>query len=550
MASFGAFGSGGGGGGSSGGVSQISSVATGPITLAVTTGGSDTPSPDREAFLLIGDYSAFPFATVDAALAALPRNLSKFYHKVNIGAGTFAGFTVQGFQGSGTLDVKGTLAAASPTTGAQSGTAGSGTSSTAIKKPTAAANWTVGELRGKTVRITGGGGYYADTQALVASNLGPCLRRIKDNTIDTLSIDALTGLDSTTTFEIMDAATIVTACGDLYQDTLSYCAGVISNANRTLLRDIKAADVSALFGVLAQVNKFLEMYNLDVPVSLFCGIGAYDTDNLTLSDSWLHGGSAAHADLYSGDRLSARRLVVDNARLQASYFTRAALSSDAKSCTGNALKVTSVDYAIVDLNANSCTATPLVARACAHLEPGSLGIVGTNAGTTYGADIGNGGQYFLTGATLAGSSGNQLLIEGEDNISWTALSAGTWARRGTFAYWGVGSTRWAGKVSGYQAETLEKTADYTLSLDDCGRVLKLNSAVGRTFTLPNSFPEGWCCTVIQTNTAQATFAPASGATLVNVDSDDKTAGRWALVTLVVNSNSGTNAQWVLGGRTG
>ena len=78
----------------------------------------------------------------------------------------------------------------------------------------------------------------------------------------------------------------------------------------------------------------------------------------------------------------------------------------------------------------------------------------------------------------------RVVIEGLDAVSWTELALGTWARKGTFVYWGSGPTRWAGAVSGYYGDVNEQIVDYTLTLADAGRIVEINAGTGNNVTLP------------------------------------------------------------------
>jgi hypothetical protein len=97
----------------------------------------------------------------------------------------------------------------------------------------------------------------------------------------------------------------------------------------------------------------------------------------------------------------------------------------------------------------------------------------------------------------------------------------------------------------------DATASVTLAAaTHMGRVLDLTSASAVTVTLPNSLPVGFSVTVIQAGAGQVTFSPASGATLRHRQSHTKTAGQYAMVTLVVRANAGgSSADYVLAGDT-
>jgi hypothetical protein len=69
-------------------------------------------------------------------------------------------------------------------------------------------------------------------------------------------------------------------------------------------------------------------------------------------------------------------------------------------------------------------------------------------------------------------------------------------------------------VSGDNTNTPhEKTANYTLLHADGDQETRINSATGKTVTLPKNFPAGWGCWVTQEGAGQLTFAPESGATM-------------------------------------
>jgi hypothetical protein len=72
------------------------------LQLAVDpVAGSDTPSEDRPATLFGGDFTAFPFATLQAAVDSLP-NPWKENCQITLAAGVHpGGFTLQNLQGNG-----------------------------------------------------------------------------------------------------------------------------------------------------------------------------------------------------------------------------------------------------------------------------------------------------------------------------------------------------------------------------------------------------------------------------------------------------------------
>ena len=167
----------------------------GSITLAVSTAGSDTPSANRPFKITKGDFSTYPFATIQAAINSLPKNIKKSHTiTVNVGAGTFDGFDITGFVfGAQTMFVNGTRATFTPVTGPSSGTATSGGDGTITLTD---ANWTTGDLVGKFLNITAG---------LGAGYIIP----IKLNTTDTIEVSHSVSLDVTTEFTIEDVVTLI-----------------------------------------------------------------------------------------------------------------------------------------------------------------------------------------------------------------------------------------------------------------------------------------------------------------------------------------------------
>ena len=172
------------------------------LLLAVNSSGSDAATTTRPKNLAPGDYTAEPFITLQEALNAARRHRtfvalnSNQDITITMGAGTFAGADLEGLAGGGTITLQGTWSDVTPTTGAQAGTAGAATTPTALKKPTAAANWTADDLNGSFVRIIGGAGVGA-------------IRPIIDTTTDTLTIHSISGLNSTSIFEIVEPGTII-----------------------------------------------------------------------------------------------------------------------------------------------------------------------------------------------------------------------------------------------------------------------------------------------------------------------------------------------------
>lgn len=89
----------------------------------------------------------------------------------------------------------------------------------------------------------------------------------------------------------------------------------------------------------------------------------------------------------------------------------------------------------------------------------------------------------------------------------------------------------------------------TLSATERGTILTMSNASAITVTLHASADVGYSVTVYQKGAGQVTFTAASGATLRNRQTQTKTAGQYATVTLFVEANAGSAAVWVLAGDT-
>lgn len=91
---------------------------------------------------------------------------------------------------------------------------------------------------------------------------------------------------------------------------------------------------------------------------------------------------------------------------------------------------------------------------------------------------------------------------------------------------------------------------YTVAAADKGMIITLTNASAITLTLPDSLPKGFTCLVAQMGAGQVTFTPSGGATRQNRLGFTKSAGQYAVCSLIVTSNAGSAAVWVLGGDVG
>lgn len=82
---------------------------------------------------------------------------------------------------------------------------------------------------------------------------------------------------------------------------------------------------------------------------------------------------------------------------------------------------------------------------------------------------------------------------------------------------------------------VSKTANYTIEIEDVGKIVQMNIASANTLTIPadltTNFPIGSQLVILQVNTGQTTLTPAVGVTL-NGTPGVKLRSRWSSATLV------------------
>lgn len=395
------------------------------LTVAVSTSGNDS-NASRPEKLVGGDWSSMPFATPQAALNAIPKGLD---HDVivQIGAGTFAGFVAHGFMGKGRLRIAGSKSLSSVTTGSNSGTAGSGTTTTSMNKPTAASNWTASDLRGKFLVITSGGGESGD------SNF-PTIRPIKSNTTTALEVDFIYGMDNTSVFQIVDVATILTVAADTPQ-SIQMRVGIVwcqAMVEATLL---KVNETTGWYGALLWNSQSATLTGCHLAASSGFGAGAISCTEVFINSCLV----AGEINPFVIDWLSMSATVITSAgRINAQHIGRGTFTVDASGCTGTAVKIQDSQMIALGANLNNCAVTPLDLQNVNNFQVDGY-LTGTNATPTRGMTISRGGQYIITGATLAGSSSDQFTLEGRPG-SYAELSgtnSGTYAARGSNLHWGA-----------------------------------------------------------------------------------------------------------------
>jgi len=77
------------------------------------------------------------------------------------------------------------------------------------------------------------------------------------------------------------------------------------------------------------------------------------------------------------------------------------------------------------------------------------------------------------------------------------------------------------------------TASYSLLPTDSGKILNVTAATAITITAPNTLPVGFYCTIRQQGAGVVTFAGSGGMVVQNRQSQLRSAGQFALCSLVV-----------------
>lgn len=95
---------------------------------------------------------------------------------------------------------------------------------------------------------------------------------------------------------------------------------------------------------------------------------------------------------------------------------------------------------------------------------------------------------------------------------------------------------------------VEITDDVTLSVTHYGSMVQVNKATDVTVTLPADAPRGASIIFDQVGVGLILFVADTGATMVNRQDFDSSAGADALMNAYVRSNpDGASAAWVIGG---
>ena len=98
------------------------------------------------------------------------------------------------------------------------------------------------------------------------------------------------------------------------------------------------------------------------------------------------------------------------------------------------------------------------------------------------------------------------------------------------------STTVSAWVNYYDAQLVNKTANYVIALQDSGKTLTINASSATTVTVPTNatvaFPVGTTLTVFQTGTGEVSFVEASGVTIRSKNSYKKLNTQYSGAQLV------------------
>jgi len=102
------------------------------------------------------------------------------------------------------------------------------------------------------------------------------------------------------------------------------------------------------------------------------------------------------------------------------------------------------------------------------------------------------------------------------------------------------------RLGGGLLDVVQVKASFTLGPDNNEQLIQ--ATAGLTIALPKNLPLGFSCLIEQGSADPVILDPADGATLVNRQDFDRTAGQYALCTLYIRSNTtGISAEYLLGG---
>ena len=372
----------------------------------------------------------------DAIAGQIFTNIGVAFYSVSsyriIAAGSVPGFSVCGSMGGGVDDdgselglyVVGALTAATVATGAQTGAAGAGTTSTSLIKPTGADDWTADDLVNKFLQVVSGGGASANSNR-------PTIRPIRSNTTTTLTVDSIVGLDATTVFAIVDAGTTVQP-----RSGAADCVLVANNQAPIVLRHLKFAtgSIPHLMHSVGNAKVVLEGCDLSEIGDLTTVFSESD-QRFEIRNCIMRNGAFAQIVYCSGlakienvAESYAAGILVE----KSNYGRITGLVSDHAS--GYALYAVGMALLEAEVSASNGAAFGVILESVLSFTAIGTGLIGSG-NAAWGLSIDRFGQYNLAGCSVTGALGDIYFCgygdatnphKNHDPMTWATLTSDTY----------------------------------------------------------------------------------------------------------------------------
>ena len=156
----------------------------------------------------------------------------------------------------------------------------------------------------------------------------------------------------------------------------------------------------------------------------------------------------------------------------------------------------------------------------------------TTVGSVSSSSNVNGATISGTTITLtpADAANGGIVTTGVQTIAGAKTFSGNTVVTGTLAGNATGTSTLAGFSANVNTQANTVTT-YTLSAADNGKIITLDNAGAITLTVPSLFA-GFNCMIVQLGDGQVTLTALSGVTISNRTSLTKTAGKYAIATLI------------------
>jgi hypothetical protein len=445
------------------------------VFLAVSNSGSDSYSALRDS-ISGGDYSAAPFATIQAAIDSLPKTIR---HRVviNVAAGNFEGAVIQGFSGGGFdnngerfgIHLVGSGTAASGI-GAQTGANNSSNALDSIAN--AATDW--GDLKGKFVKISAGSG--TGRGEGFDPTHRPTRRVIKTNTTSSMSFAALPVslfssplyLSSNSNFSIEEAGSYVFQKSTLPAEGLKIAFDISQNTcpifidhfviynpfSNTLDHGVRSRS-NSLVSVTAS-----RVLNSSYETIISTSDSEVNIDNCEVSSDIVLKQTGRTIRVADCVCLAGAHIKLEN------FPAAEVLGIESTGANTNVLRAVNGLQLFAEVKATGGSASPVYLESVQKFEA-----VGTNkltggsntGGSTYGIEIVSDGRYTLTGSDITGAGGDVLFLG--NVVSWANLASVTY---------GIAEGHAASAVANSAIGKSLKYGNYLFngSIDVSGRLLK------------------------------------------------------------------------------